>query len=63
MLARRAVVLQLRAAGLTLKAIGEQLGVTRQRVHQLLNLSVPEPADPAPAPPRGRGGRVGKKRT
>ncbi len=41
-LERRAKAIALRAAGLTLKAIGEQLGVTKERVRMLL-VSVPHP--------------------
>ena len=37
---KRRVVAELRAAGLTLAAIGQQLGLSRQRVHQL-SLPVP----------------------
>ena len=33
---RLATALALRAAGLTLKAIGEKMGLTKQRVHQVL---------------------------
>lgn len=46
--ARNTEILTLRSQGVSLQRIGDQFGLSRQRVHQIVRSSTPQPSQDAP---------------